>query len=67
MAFYGIQSAYNFSDMLSKHCNHPTVYPLTLKLLLTRGSITLIPREATEEKENFKIQPEKVKKKEKQE
>ena len=39
------------------------------KLLITSGSITLIPREATQEKEkeNFKMQPEKVKKKEKQE
>ena len=42
---------------------------MILKLLFTRGYITLIPREATHEKqkENLKIQPEKVKKKEKQE
>ena len=26
MAFYWIQSAYNLSDMLSKHWDHPTVY-----------------------------------------
>ena len=51
MAFYWIQSAYNLSDMLSKHCDHPTVYPMILKLLITRGNITLIPREATQEKE----------------
>ena len=52
MAFYWIQSAYNLSDMLSKHWDHPTVYPMILKLLITRGNITLIPREATQEKEN---------------
>ena len=69
MAFYWIQSAYNLSDMLSNHWNHPTAYQMILKLLITRGNIALIPREATQEKEkeNFKIQPEKVKKKEKQE
>ena len=32
MAFYWIQSAYNLSDMLSKHWNHLTVYPMILKL-----------------------------------
>ena len=26
MAFYWIQSAYNLSDMLSKHWDHPSVY-----------------------------------------
>ena len=64
MAFYWIQSAYNF-----KHCDHPTVYPMILKLLITRGNITLIPKEATQEKEkeNLKLQPEKLKKKEKEE
>ena len=36
MAFYWIQSAYNLSDMLSKHWNHPTVHPMILKLLITR-------------------------------
>ena len=67
MAFYWIQSAYNLSDMLSKHWDHPTVYPMILKLLITRGSITLIPREATQEKEKeiLKSQPEKEKKKKK--
>ena len=56
MAFYWIQSAYDSSDMLSKHWDHPTVYPMILKLLITGGNITLIPREATQEKEkeNFK-------------
>ena len=67
MAFYWVQSAYNISDMLSKHWDHPTVYPMILKLLITRENITLIPREVIQEKkENLKIQPEKVKK-EKQE
>ena len=51
MAFYWIQSAYNLSDMLSKHWDHPTVYPMILKLLITRGNITLLPKEATQEKE----------------
>ena len=69
MAFYWIQSAYNLSDMLSNHWDHPTVYPMILKLLITRGNITLIPKEATQEKEkeNLKLQPEKLKKKEKEE
>ena len=67
MAFYWIQSAYNLSDMLSKHGDHPTVYPMILKLLITRGNITRIPKEATQEKEkgNLKLQPEKLKKKNK--
>ena len=34
MAFYWIQAAYNLSDLLSKHWDHPTVYPMLLKLLL---------------------------------
>ena len=69
MAFYWIQSAYNLSDMLSKHWDHPTVYPMILKLLITRGNITLIPKEATQEteKEYLELQPEKLKKKEKEE
>ena len=33
MAFYWIQSAYNLSDMLSKHWDHPTVYPMILKFV----------------------------------
>ena len=66
MAFYWIQSAYNLSDMLSKHWDHPTVYPMILKLLITRSNITLIPK-ATQEKENLALQTEKLKKKEKEE
>ena len=65
--FYWIQSVYNLSDMLSEHWDHPTVYPMILKLLITRGNITLIPKEATQEKEKeiLKSQPKKLKKKEK--
>ena len=68
MAFYWIQSAYNLSDMLSKHWDHPSVYPMVLKLLITKGYITLIPREATQEKEKEILSPqkEKLKIKEKQ-
>ena len=60
--------AYNLSDMLSKHWDHPTVYPMILKLLITRGNITLIPREATQEKEKeiLNPQPEKEKRNEKE-
>ena len=61
MAFYWIQSAYNLSDMLSKHWDHPSVYPMILKLLITRGNITLIPREAIREKEEEILNPEKEK------
>ena len=69
MAFNWIQSAYKLSDMLSKHWDHPTVYPMILKLLITRGNITLVPKEATQEKEkeNLKLQTEKLKKEEKEE
>ena len=56
MAFYWIQSAYTLSDMLTKHWDHLTVYQMILKLLITRGNITLIPKEATQEKENLKLQ-----------
>ena len=68
ISFYWIQSAYNLSDMLSNHWDHPTVYPMILKLLITRGNITLIPKEATQgkEKEILKSQPEKLEKKEKE-
>ena len=66
IAFYWIQS-YNLSDMLSKHWDHPTVYPMILKLLITRGNITLICREASQEKEKeiLNPQPEKLKNNEK--
>ena len=60
MALYWTQSAYTLSDRLSKHWDPPTVYPMIHKLLLTRGN-TLIPKEVRQknEKEIFKIQPEK--------
>ena len=61
MAFHWIQSAYNLSDMLSKHWDHPSVYPMILKLLITRGNISLIPREATKEKEKEILNPQKEK------
>ena len=54
------------STSTTMHWDHPTVYPMILKLLITRDSITLIPKEATQEKENLKLQPEKLKKKEKE-
>ena len=65
--FYWIQSAYNLTDMLSKHWDHPTVYPMILKLLITRGNFTLIPREVTQEKEkeNLKMQPEEARRRKK--
>ena len=44
MGFYWIQSAYNISDMLFKHWDHPTVYPMILKLLITRGNIKKQPK-----------------------
>ena len=59
MAFYWIQSAYNLGDMLSKHWDHPSVCPMILKLLITRGNITLIPREETQEKEKEILNPQK--------
>ena len=54
MAFYWIYSAYNLSDMLSKHWDHPTVYPMILKFLITRGSN---PRKR---KRKFKITTRKI-------
>ena len=63
MAFYWIQSAYNLSDMLSKHLDHPTVYPMILKLLVSRGNITQIPKEATQEKEKGILNPQPEKEK----
>ena len=39
------------------------MYPIILKLMITRGNITQIPREATQEKEKeiLNPQPEKLK------
>ena len=50
LAYHWIQTGYNHSEMLSKHWDHPSVYNMIMKLLITRGPITLIPREATQEK-----------------
>ena len=36
--------------MLSKHWDHPSVYNMIMKLLITRGPITLVPKEATQDK-----------------
>ena len=65
MAFYWIQSVYNLSEMLSKHWDHPSAYPIILKLPITRGNITLIPKEAIEEreKENYIVENKKIKRK----
>ena len=36
--------------MLSKHWDYPSVYDMIVKHLITRGPITLIPKEATQDK-----------------
>ena len=33
-----------------KHWDHPSVYKIIMKLLITRGPIILIPKEATQHK-----------------
>ena len=53
--FHGIQSEYNLSDILTKHWEHITIFPMIKKLLITCGPITLIPRSATEEISNSPI------------
>ena len=50
LAYHWIQTGHNLSDMLSKHWNHPTIYNMIMKLLITRGPITLIPKEAAQDK-----------------
>ena len=52
--------------MLFKHWDHPSVYPMMLKLLITSDNITPMPNEATEEKEeeNLNIEKNEDKKKE---
>ena len=49
LAYHWIQTGYNLSDMLSKHWDHPSVYNMLMKLLITRGLITLISPAATQE------------------
>ena len=50
LSYHGIRAGYNLSDMLSKHWDHPSVYNMIMMLLFTRGPITLIPKEATQDK-----------------
>ena len=50
IAYHWIRTGYNLSDMLSKHWDHPSVFNMIMKLLITRGPITLIPKEATQDK-----------------
>ena len=50
LAYHWIQTGYNISDMLSKHWDHQYVYNMSMKLLIARGPITLIPRDTTQEK-----------------
>ena len=67
LAYYWIQMQYKLSDMLSKHWDHPTVLQMIMKLLITRGDITHIPREAREEKEQKIEKEQKKREKDKQE
>ena len=48
--YHWFRTGYNLSDILSKHWDHPSVYDIIMKLLITRGPITLIPKEATRDK-----------------
>ena len=50
LAYHWIRIGYNLSDMLSKHWDHSSVYNMIMKLLITRGPITLISKEATQDK-----------------
>ena len=50
LAYHWMRTAYNLSDMLSKHWDHPSVYNMIMKPLITRGPITLIPKEDTQDK-----------------
>ena len=50
LAYHWIRTAYNLSDMLSKHWDHPSVNKMIMKLLITRGPIRLIPKEAIKDK-----------------
>ena len=50
IAYHWIRTGCNLSDMLSKHWDHPSVYNMIMKLLITGGPITLIPKEATQDK-----------------
>ena len=50
LTYHWIRTGYNTSDMFSKHWDHPSVYNMIMKLLITRRTITLIPNEATQDK-----------------
>ena len=50
IAYHWIRTGYNLSDMHSKHWGHPSVYNMIMKLLITRGPITMILKEATQDK-----------------
>ena len=47
IAYHWMRTGYNLSDMLSKHWDQPSVFNMTMKLLITRGPIILITKEAT--------------------
>ena len=48
--YHWIRTGYNLSDMVSKHWDHPSELNMIMKLLITKGHITLIPKEATQDK-----------------
>ena len=50
IVYHWIRTGYNVSDMFSKHRDHPSVFNMIMKLLITTGPITLIPKEATQDK-----------------
>ena len=51
MAFYWIQSAYNLSNIISRHWDHPTMFPLILKLLLQEETFFNPKRSNTRKRE----------------
>ena len=44
ITYHWIRTGYSLSDMLSKHWDHPSMYNMIMRLLITRGPMTLIPR-----------------------
>ena len=48
--YHWIQTGGNLSDRLSTHWDHPSVYNMNMKFLITRGPITLTQRGATQDK-----------------
>ena len=50
LGYHWIQTESYLCDMLSKHWDHPSVYNMIMKFMITRGPITLKPREATQDK-----------------